>query len=100
MVVTGGHGEPTQSLAPNRKRHRDWKARPELAAQRSPSRARWNIRLRLSFVLGANNNASGAIYTDMALATAGGANCIYVTNIHSGAVEVYDGTLRPVGSQC
>ena len=42
-----------------------------------------------------NNNANGAIYTGMALASAGGANYIYVTNIHSGAVEVYDGTFQP-----
>lgn len=42
-----------------------------------------------------NNNASGAIYTGMALASAGGANYIYVTNIHSGAVEVYDGNFQP-----
>ena len=42
-----------------------------------------------------NNNASGAIYTGMALASAGGANYIYVTNIHSGAVEVYDGSFQP-----
>lgn len=42
-----------------------------------------------------NNNASGAIYTGLALASAGGANYLYATNIHAGTVEVYDGTFQP-----
>jgi len=42
-----------------------------------------------------NNNSSGAVYKGMALAQAGGANYIYVTNFHAGTVEVYDGTFTP-----
>jgi uncharacterized protein (TIGR03118 family) len=42
-----------------------------------------------------NNNSSGAIYTGMALASAGGANYIYVANINAGAIEAYDGSYHP-----
>ena len=37
-----------------------------------------------------NNNASGAVYKGMALASAGGANYIYLANFHAGTVEAYD----------
>ncbi len=37
-----------------------------------------------------NNHSSGAIYTGMALASAGGSNYIYVANLNSGAIEAYD----------
>ncbi len=41
-----------------------------------------------------NNNANGAVYTGMALASAGGANYIYVANLNSGAIEVYNGSYQ------
>jgi uncharacterized protein (TIGR03118 family) len=45
--------------------------------------------------LAVNNNSSGAVYKGMALASAGGANYLYVANFHAGTVEVYDGTFTP-----
>ena len=36
------------------------------------------------------NNNNGAVYKGMALASAGGANYIYVANFHAGTIEVYD----------
>jgi len=42
-----------------------------------------------------NNNSSGAVYKGMALASAGGANYLYVANFHAGTVEVYDGSYAP-----
>ena len=38
------------------------------------------------------NNNNGAVYKGMALASANGANYLYVANFHAGTVEVYDGT--------
>lgn len=38
-----------------------------------------------------NNNGNGAVYKGIALASAGGANYIYVTNFNAATVEVYDG---------
>lgn len=38
------------------------------------------------------NNNNGAVYKGMALASASGANYLYVANFHAGTVEVYDGT--------
>ena len=37
-----------------------------------------------------NNFNTGAVYKGMALASAGGANYIYLANFHAGTVEVYD----------
>ena len=37
------------------------------------------------------NNNNGAVYKGMAIASAGGANYIYVANFHAATVEVYDG---------
>lgn len=45
-------------------------------------------------VIAINNNSSGAVYKGLALAQAGGANYIYVTNFNAGTVEVYDGTFH------
>ncbi len=42
-----------------------------------------------------NNNASGAVYKGMALASAAGNNYIYVANFWSGAIEVYDSSFNP-----
>ena len=42
-----------------------------------------------------NNNTSGAVYKGMALASASGANYLYVANFHAGTVEVYDGSYAP-----
>ncbi len=42
-----------------------------------------------------NNNGSGAVYTGMALASAGGANYIYVANLHAGTIEAYDANYQP-----
>lgn len=39
-----------------------------------------------------NNNTSGAVYKGMALASAAGANYLYVANFHAGTVEVYNGS--------
>jgi uncharacterized protein (TIGR03118 family) len=39
-----------------------------------------------------NNNSSGAVYMGMAYAQAAGSNYIYVANLNSGAIEVYDGS--------
>jgi uncharacterized protein (TIGR03118 family) len=39
-----------------------------------------------------NNSSSGAVYKGLALASAGGANYLYVANFHAGTVEVYDGS--------
>lgn len=41
------------------------------------------------------NNNNGAVYKGMALASAAGANYLYVANFHAGTVEVYDGTYTP-----
>ncbi len=41
------------------------------------------------------NNNNGAVYKGMALASAGGANYIYVANFHAATVEVYDGSYAP-----
>lgn len=37
------------------------------------------------------NNNNGAVYKGLTLATANGANYLYVANFHAGTVEVYDG---------
>jgi uncharacterized protein (TIGR03118 family) len=37
-----------------------------------------------------NNNSRGSVYKGMALASANGANYLYVANFNAGAVEVYD----------
>ena len=37
-----------------------------------------------------NNSASGAVYKGIALASAAGANYLYVANFHDGAVDVFD----------
>ena len=42
-----------------------------------------------------NNSGSGAVYKGMALASAGGANYLYVANFHAGTVEVYDRSYSP-----
>jgi len=42
-----------------------------------------------------NNNTSGAVYKGMALASANGANYLYVANFHAATVEVYDGSYAP-----
>jgi uncharacterized protein (TIGR03118 family) len=39
-----------------------------------------------------NNSGSGAVYKGMALASAGGANYLYVANFNAGTVEAYDST--------
>jgi uncharacterized protein (TIGR03118 family) len=41
------------------------------------------------------NNNNGAIYKGMALASAAGANYIYVANFHAGTIEAYDGHYAP-----
>lgn len=41
-----------------------------------------------------NNGAGGAVYKGMALASAAGANYLYVANFNSGKVEVYDGNYQ------
>jgi uncharacterized protein (TIGR03118 family) len=38
------------------------------------------------------NNNNGAVYKGMTLASANGANYLYVANFHAGTVEVYDGS--------
>jgi uncharacterized protein (TIGR03118 family) len=38
-----------------------------------------------------NNNSNGAVYTGIAIAQALGNNYLYVANLNSGAIEVYDG---------
>jgi uncharacterized protein (TIGR03118 family) len=42
-----------------------------------------------------NNNGNGAVYKGMTLASAAGANYLYVANFHAGTVEVYDGSYNP-----
>jgi uncharacterized protein (TIGR03118 family) len=43
-----------------------------------------------SAAIGLNNSTSGAVYKGMALASASGANYLYLANFHAGSVEVYD----------
>jgi uncharacterized protein (TIGR03118 family) len=45
--------------------------------------------------LAVNNNSEGAVYKGMALASAGGANYLYVANFHAGTIEAYDRTYAP-----
>jgi len=43
-------------------------------------------------LIAVNNSGSGAVYKGMALASAGGANYLYVANFNAGTVEAYDST--------
>ena len=53
-----------------------------------------------SATIAVNNSAAGSVYKGLALASSGGANYLYATNFHSGAIEVYDRTftLQPAAS--
>jgi uncharacterized protein (TIGR03118 family) len=52
----------------------------------------WNGGAQASIAV---NNNNGAVYTGMALASAAGANYIYVANFNAATVEVYDGSFNP-----
>ena len=42
-----------------------------------------------------NNSGSSAVYKGIALASAGGANYLYVANFHNGSVDVFNGNFAP-----
>jgi uncharacterized protein (TIGR03118 family) len=50
----------------------------------------WNGQTGTAAVKVADESASGAVYTGLALGTNGGANYLYATNFNSGKVDVFD----------
>jgi uncharacterized protein (TIGR03118 family) len=67
-----------------------------LVSQETAWAAGWNPPLQTNGQAVIDTVPTGAVYKGLAIAQNGGVNRLYVTNIHSGAIEVYDTSFHRV----